>query len=80
MHTEADYPQVLKVVSTWPAEQRLTLVQEVLETVKNQERQSRPARDTLSGAVGLLRGAGPPPDDQAVKRWIDEHRTRTYGS
>ena len=39
----------------------------------------RVPRQTLAGAVGIARGAGPVPMEEDVKRWIEEERFGKYG-
>jgi hypothetical protein len=75
----AEYDEILARVQTWPPEQRLRLAEDLLRSFP-------PARgpDGLRGVPvekvrGVAAGAGPPPDDDAVRRWIEEHRREKYG-
>ncbi len=72
-----NYDEVLKTVETWPADQRLTLVQDILKTLTLSSPQSRPRHSTLKRALGLLETA-PPPSDEQVQQWIDERRMEKY--
>jgi hypothetical protein len=78
MSRSSEFVEVLKVVSAWPAQQRASLAQVLIDSLINGsgERRSKPAIDEL---VGIARGAGPAPDDLQVEQWIDEARTRKYG-
>jgi hypothetical protein len=75
----AEYNEVLARVKTWPAEQRLCLAEDLL-------RSFHPAHgpDGLRGVPveqvrGVAAGAGLAPDDDSVRRWIEEHRREKYG-
>jgi hypothetical protein len=78
MVAKNDYDQVLKTISTWPVEDRAALATDLIRGLGDQPRDPVP-RDTLSKALGLLRGNGPPPSDEDVERMIDEHRMSKYG-
>jgi hypothetical protein len=70
---------VLNRVKTWPTTLRITLAHKILESLdKAQAPPAPPPPKTrgLSAAEvrGLLKTDRPPPDDQTVERWIDEHR------
>ena len=73
----ADYDEVLKTVEAWPPDQRLTLVQDILKTLEVESPVSRPRRNTLKRALGLLETALSPSDEQ-VQQWIDEGRMEKY--
>jgi hypothetical protein len=75
---------VLNRVKTWPTILRITLARKILETLE--KGQAPPARSPpksrgLSAAEfrGLPKTDRPPPDDETVERWIDEHRMEEYG-
>ncbi len=36
-------------------------------------------KQTLSQALGLLATSAPPPSEEEVKQWLEEHRTEKYG-
>lgn len=73
----ADYNEVLKTVEAWPPDQRLTLVQDILKTLGSQSHASRPRRNTLKRALGLLETVSPPSDEE-VKQWLEEERLGKY--
>lgn len=52
---------VLKIVSGWPSEERLSLVQDALETLVPELKGPRPRRRTLERALGLLASDQPAP-------------------
>jgi hypothetical protein len=78
MSRSPEFNEVLKAVSAWPAQQRASLAQVLIDSLINRsgEPRSKPAIDEL---VGIARGADPAPDDLQVEQWIDEARTRKYG-
>jgi hypothetical protein len=70
---------VLREIEGWPRADRLSLAMEILRESAAAAPSPAP-RDTLSRALGLARGKGPPPTDEQVKQWIHEHRMRKYGA
>ena len=78
--SSADYSGVLRTVSGWPPEDRIALAQDILRIVQIDLSKPRPRRRTLDRALGLARGAGPPPTDEDVERWIEDHRREKYGT
>jgi hypothetical protein len=76
---KTDYEQVLRIVRTWTAAQRFTLVQEVLKTLAPVETSDRASRKTLDAARGLLATDHPAPTDEEIAQWLDEARNERYG-
>ena len=76
-HT-AEYTDVLKAVSVWPVEQRIALAHDVLETLTETPASER-RRPSFERALGIGSAGPVTPDDDEVRRWIDEHRTEKYG-
>jgi hypothetical protein len=72
----ADYNAILTLVRSWPAAQRLTLVQDVLGTLAPPQREPQ---QTLAQARGLLATTAPAPSDQQIETWLDERRAERYG-
>ncbi len=75
---------VLNRVKNWPTTLRITLCAKSSSLVdKAEPPPAPPLRKTrgLSAAEvrGLLKTDRPPPDDETVERWIDEHRMEKYG-
>jgi hypothetical protein len=79
MSATLDYRTVLDAVKAWPAEQRASLAQELMESLPGGARPAQPRQRTAGLAHGLLAGPNPPPDDAEVKRIIEEHRMEKYG-
>ena len=72
---DLDYEQIFQVVVQWPPQQRASLAHALIDTLQPANR----AKPTLDQLVGVARGDGPPPTDEQVKQWIDEHRVTKYG-
>ncbi len=70
---------VLDRVQTWPRELRITLAHRILEMVVREQPRPVPRGRPAEELIGLGAGSGPPPDDEQVKRWIDEYRMQKYG-
>jgi hypothetical protein len=66
------FVEVVATVRAWPVDQRLALVQEIVESLRTLPRAARPR--TLDRAVGLLRRPGPAPTDEECARIIEEER------
>jgi predicted DNA-binding antitoxin AbrB/MazE fold protein len=47
----------------------------VIQTDEPAPRRGVPVEQVL----GMAAGQGPPPDDETVRRWIDEYRMEKYG-
>lgn len=77
--TTDDIQQVLQRVRTWPAPDRLALIQTLVASLRTELTAAEPRKESLLDLRGIAAGQGPPPDDETVKRWIDEHRMEKYG-
>lgn len=75
---ESDIQAILTRVSPWPEEERVALAYMILRNMRKQTREPAP-RNTVDQAAGIAQGNSPPPDDETVQRWIEEHRLRKYG-
>jgi hypothetical protein len=77
--TREEFQAAFEEARSWPAQDRLSLVQMLLATLgadlKPREFVPRSAEEISAGAAGK----GPPPDDETVKQWIQEHRLEKYG-
>jgi hypothetical protein len=79
---------VLETVKHWPPDARVSLARMILETVElpqvlgQRPDQSEPSRrgKPVELLVGLGAGSGPPPSDDLVRQWVDQHRMEKYGS
>ncbi len=78
---------VLETVKHWPPETRVSLARMILETVESPQvlGQTPEHDETLRRGkpvellIGLGAGSGPPPSDDLVRQWIDDHRMEKYG-
>jgi len=72
------YNNIITTISSWPPEEKILLLQDILKSLKT-EWPHRPARqNTLETALGLLVGNEPAPTDEEVKKWLTEHRLEKY--
>jgi hypothetical protein len=69
-----DYQEVLRKVRSWQPELRLTLAEEVLRSLHPLAPSDYPRGVPAQQVLGLAAGSGSPPDDETVRRWIEEHR------
>jgi hypothetical protein len=84
---QQDLAGVLETVKQWPPQMRVSLARMILETVETPAMlaealaQNAPARRgrPVEELIGLGAGSGPPPSDDLVRQWIDEHRMEKYG-
>lgn len=71
---------ILQTVRQWPLGTRLTLVQDILKTVQQeQEGTSFKRKKTLHQALGLAATDQPAPTDAEVSGWLDERRNERHG-
>jgi len=68
------YETVVNTVRQWPPDQRVVLVQDILNTLTSDIASPRPRRKTLKKALGLLATGQPAPSDAEVRQWLDEVR------
>ena len=78
-NVEATYLQVLQAVQTWPAARRLALAEAILHSLRQELSQGPPRGVPVEQVRGIAAGRGAPPDDETVRRWLDEHRAEKYG-
>jgi hypothetical protein len=77
MTPTAEYTEVLKIVTSWPIDQRVALAHEVLQSAEKSQLPKR--RPSFELARGIAKTGGVAPDDEQVKHWIGEHRMEKYG-
>ena len=78
--TEAnEFTSVLARVRGWTPELRLSLAQELLRSLSPAQSPSRPDGVPASVVQGMAAGSSPPPDDETVEKWLDEHRAEKLG-
>lgn len=71
---------ILATVSNWPVEERLELINRLLESVRLSAETRRSERAlALQRLRGLLVSEKPAPTDEEVATWLDEHREQKYG-
>lgn len=66
--------EVLNRVINWTPESRFALARRILETLE-----PAPSVRSVQELIRIGAGDSPPPDDETVRRWIDEHRVEKYG-
>jgi hypothetical protein len=70
---------VMDRVKTWSPTLRIALARRILESLDvppaDPSRRGRPVHEL----IGLGAGDSPPPDDDRVQQWIDEHRLEKCG-
>ena len=74
-----DYALVLEQVRAWPPDARLSLAEDLLRSLHHDVRPTLPRGVPVEQVLGVAAGKGPPPDDETVRRWIEEYRLEKYG-
>lgn len=74
-----EYTQVVATVRSWPSEMRLSLAEELLRTLHPELRPGAPRGIPADQVLGIGAGNSPPPDDETVQKWVQEHRLEKYG-
>lgn len=69
---------IIDQVKPWPEEDRVALAYLILRDMRKKTREPAP-RFTLDRALGIARGNAPAPDDETVRKWIEEHRQQKCG-
>ena len=77
--SSSDLEDVLRRVSTWPAGARLTLARRLLESLEPSHDFTGRQGYSAAEAATLVNSRQPPPDDETVQRWIEEHQQEKYG-
>lgn len=72
------YETIRRTVLQWPAEMRFALLRDLIDTLAPADERPEGV-GTLAMARGLLRVDMPPPSDEQVEKWLDEHRQEKYG-
>lgn len=78
MSNATEHLDILQRISTWPPEQKVSLANEILDSVGGDKRILHPKRDTLARALGLARLDGAPPSDDEVDTMLEELRLERY--
>jgi hypothetical protein len=74
-----EYEDVLTRVRTWTPEMRLTLAEQLLRSLHPTVRANGLRGVPVEQVLGIAAGSGTAPDDETVKRWLEEHRAEKYG-
>jgi hypothetical protein len=71
---------VLDRVKAWSPKSRVRLVRGILETLGPMLRLAdQGTRRSVEELIGIGTGGSPPPDDETVRRWLDERLTEKHG-
>ena len=60
-------------------EVRLSLAKALMESLRSELRTARGRDLSLKKVLGKGKGKRQPPDDEMVRKWIEEHRLEKYG-
>lgn len=81
--TMIEYQKIIEAIQTWPLDQRIRLMQDILHTVvpelQADQIGSPSKKNTLNDALGLLTTSRAAPSDEEIQRWLEEHRIEKYG-
>ncbi len=80
----SSYENILTIIRRWPLHKRLTLMQDVLNTLTSElvvadSPPSQVKRSTLKEAYGLLATEQAAPSDEDIQSWLKERRLEKYG-
>lgn len=73
-----DYDDVVTTIRTWPAARRLRLAETIIGSLRQELDSPLPRGVPVEKVLGIAAGSGPPPDDETVWRWLEEHRREKY--
>jgi hypothetical protein len=79
-----DLSTILRSIDSWSREERLRLARAILDQLAQAHNGSavspdtapRPHSSSFEALYGLAATDGPPPSDEQVAAWLDEHRMR----
>ena len=74
---ESESQQIVERVRDWSLEERAALASEILACAPQTQ---TPKPTPLRNLVGLINSTGELPDDDAVRRMLDERRIRKFGA
>ncbi len=75
----AEYDEVLARAQAWPPEQRLRLAEALLRSLQRANAPGGLWGVPVEKVRGAAAGAGPAPNDDTVRRWVEEHHAEKYG-
>jgi hypothetical protein len=75
----ASYQTVLTTVLSWPNSKQWALLRELFALIAREDEIAGKQYGTLSKVLGIASTDQPPPTDEEVEQWLDEHRMEKYG-
>lgn len=76
--SEVDLGEVVHKVASWPVDDRLLLVQRILDSIRSSERRDGGHQKTLKDLFGILKIDGEPPTDEECAKIIEEAKMQKY--
>lgn len=73
-----DYDEVVTTIRSWSPARRLRLAEAILGSLRDEFGSSLPRGVPVEAVLGSAAGITPPPDDETVRRWIEERRSDKY--
>jgi hypothetical protein len=74
----SDLENIIRQVSSWPAGARLTLARRLLEGLEPSPGSGERHGYSAAEAAALVNSRQPAPDDETVRRWVEEHRSEKH--
>jgi hypothetical protein len=71
--------EIIERVKTWSRSMKIALAKRVLDTLESPEARPTTRGRPVEELIGIGAGDSPPPDDDQVHTWVDEHRMGKYG-
>ena len=75
-----DRETLLQVVRSWQPDEQLAFAQEILRLLSLPFVEEPLCPPDSQGLAGLIANGKPPPSDDEVAQWLNEHRNERYGS
>ena len=72
----AQYRTVVEQVKEWPVANRLTLIEDILHTLRAEVTEVDIKKGTLNTALGLLATDKPAPTDETIQKWLSDHKEK----
>jgi hypothetical protein len=74
-----EYQEVVTRVRSWEPQLRLALAEELLRSLHPDVVPNLPRGIPAEQVRGMAAGETPPPDDNTVRRWVEEYRLGKHG-
>lgn len=71
--------EIIERVKTWSHSMKIALAKQVLDTLEPPRALPVTRGRPVEELIGIGAGDSPPPDDDQVRAWVDEHRMGKYG-